>query len=51
MYIDYYERNYIDYNEAAQTAAATNGNITTFISTDEAGQPITIYCARYPQLF
>ena len=51
MYIDYYERNYINPEEAAKAAEATNGTIKAFISTDEAGQPITIYSVIYRQLF
>ena len=47
MYLDYYKRDYINQEEAEAAAAATNGTITTFISTDEAGQPITIYSVKY----
>lgn len=46
-----YERNYTDPEQAKEAARQTGGRITAFISTDENGEPITVYCVKYKQLF
>ena len=49
--MDYYERYYTDYEEAKRVKKETHGKIDSFISTDENGNPITVYVVRYKQLF
>ena len=51
MYLDYYEKNFTSYQEAAEAAKITGGTISTFTSTNENGQPMTIYSVKYKPLF
>ena len=49
--MEFYEKNYINYEEAKKTARITGGKISTFLSINENEEVITIYCVRYKVLF
>ena len=49
--MEYYERTFTDLEEARITAKETKGKITSFLSLDEHGEIITVYCVKYRQLF
>ncbi len=49
--MEFYEKNYINYEEAKEAARITGGKITTFLSTNEKEEVITVYCVTYKILF
>ena len=49
--MEYYEKNFVNYEEAKKAANITGGKITTILSTNEKEEVITIYCVRYKTLF
>lgn len=46
-----YEKCCLTYEEAKEVQAITGGRITTFLSTGNEGETITVYCVKYKQLF
>ena len=50
-YIDYYEKDFYNYNDAKKCADIVGGTISTFISINEAGEYITVYAVKYKVLF
>jgi len=49
--MEFYEKNYINYEEAKEAVKITGGKISTFLSINEKEEVITIYCVRYKVLF
>jgi hypothetical protein len=49
--MEYYEKNFVNYEEAKKAANITGGKITFFLSTNENEEVITVYCVRYKILF
>jgi hypothetical protein len=49
--MEYYEKNFVNYEEAKKAANITGGKITIFLSTNENEEVITVYCVRYKILF
>lgn len=46
-----HERCFRTLEEAKETQKITGGTISSFLSTDENENIITVYCVRYRQLF
>lgn len=46
-----YEKCFLTYEEAKEAQKITGGKITTFLSTGNNGEIITVYAVRYEQLF
>lgn len=46
-----YERCFLTYEEAKEAQKKTGGTISSFPSTGENEEIITVYCVRYKQLF
>lgn len=49
--MEFYEKNYINYEKAKEAAKITSGKISTFLSINEKEEVITVYCVRYKVLF
>ena len=49
--MEFYEKNFVNYDDAKKAAKLTGGKISTFLSTNEKEEIITIYCVRYKVLF
>lgn len=49
--MEYYERTFTDLEEARIAVKETKGKLSSFLSLDENGEIITVYCVKYRQLF